>query len=195
MGRWQRAGILTLLIAAVVGGGVAYVAVTNRKRGKRWDLLWPETKRKVNELEAVAKVNGLDVMFWDGWRDPKTTLENIAKGTSKVKDAFGSGHTWGSDFDIVFRGAGGLPSWPDGILTRPDGSEYINPQWLKLGRLGEALGLSWGGRWRTLGTVGRKGSGLFDGPHFQLPRSMTAIRGQYGTNYVAFLKTKGVVVV
>ena len=92
MTRFQRIGFVALLIAAILGGGaVAYVAVTNRKRGKRWSLLWPETRAKVLQLEKLAQANGLSVMFWDGWRDPAETLLNIAKGTSKVKDAFGSG--------------------------------------------------------------------------------------------------------
>ena len=146
----------------------------NRKVGKRWNYLWPQTRAKVNELEALAKANGLDVMFFDGWRDPAETLKNIQKGTSKVKDAYSSKHTWGAAFDMVFVNAVGMPSWPD----------KTDPRWHQLGALGESIGLQWGGRWK-----------FFDGPHFQLPFSLTAARAAHGNDYRGYLLTKGVEVV
>lgn len=192
MGTWQRAGILTLLVAAIIGGGVAYVAVTNRKRGPRWTRLTPTMRRKVNELEQKARSQGLNVMFWDGWRDPSVTIANIKAGTSKLKDPLSGYHTWGEGADIVFRDAMGLPNWPEGVLKRPDGSEYINPQWLKLGKVGESIGLKWGGRWRRLGTAIAPGRGLFDGPHFQSARTVASIRAQWGNNYAGYLQSQGV---
>ena len=134
------------------------------------------------QLIREANRQGLDVMFWDGWRDPAETLHNIAKGTSKVKDAYGSKHTWGVAFDIVFKDALGLPSWPPGA-PNPD------PRWYKLGEIGEQLGLKWGGRWFNPQTK----QGFFDGPHFELPDfNMTTARNAYGINYQGWLAYKGV---
>jgi len=39
------------------------------------------------------------------------------------------------------------------------------PHWVTLGKLGESLGLEWGGRWKTP-----------DLPHFQIPSSAAPIR-------------------
>lgn len=181
MTRWQRIGLIVLVLAAIAGGG--YFAVTaGRKYGKRWTWLLPEAQRKALELERLAKANGLNVMFWDGWRDPAETLQNIAKGTSKVADAWASNHTWGIAFDMVFKNAIGLPEWPAGP-PNPD------PRWYRLGELGESIGLKWGGRWWNPQTK----TGFFDGPHFELPNiALTDLRAKYGTNYQQWLSAKGV---
>ena len=172
MTRWQRIGILLLVVGAIAGTGY-YAVTTGRKRGKRWTWLVPEARTKAIQLVREANRQGLNVMFWDGWRDPAETLHNIAKGTSKVKDAYGSKHTWGVAFDIVFKDALGLPSWPPAS----------DPRWQKLGAIGKQLGLKWGGDFR----------GFFDGPHFELPDfNMTTARNAYGINYQGWLAYKGV---
>lgn len=147
---------------------------TIRRSGDRWNKMLPEAQIKVDELIALAKKNGLDVMFYDGWRSPEDTLKNIEAGTSKVTDAYSSLHTWGVAFDIVFVDpVTGGSSW----LTDND------KRWVKLARLGEALGLKSGGlMWG------------WDWPHFQLSGySGVAFKQRYGTNYEAFLaKNTGV---
>ena len=50
------------------------------------------------------------------------------------------------------------------VQGKPDWSSK-SPQWLQLGRLAEACGLEWGGRWR----------GLVDLPHIQLPNWRTYV--------------------
>lgn len=168
----QRVGFVVLLVGAIAGGG--YWAVTaGRRQGKRWAWLTAEARTKATALVAEANRQGLNVMFWDGWRDPQVTLENIAKGTTKVKDAYGSRHTWGVAFDLVFKNPVGLPSWPDAD----------DPRWQKLGRIGKQMGLRWGGDFST----------FFDGPHFYLPSfSMATARRVYGINYQGWLAYKGV---
>lgn len=163
-----------LAVGLLLAGGGGYVAVTNRKAGDRWERMLPELKVKVLELELQARDRGLDVMFWDGWRDPQETLRNIAAGTSKVKDAFGSLHTWGAAADIVFRNAAGVPYWP----------ADTDPRWKRLATLGEALGLKSGGfMWG------------WDWPHFQLPGvTASGLKQKWGNNYAAFLGSRGVMV-
>lgn len=144
-----------------------------RKIGSRWNKMLPQAQQKSEQLVALAKNNGLNVMFYDGWRAPEETVKNIEAGTSKVDDAYSSLHTWGVAFDIVFidpttKGA----SW----LTDND------PRWRKLAMLGESIGLKSGGlMWG------------WDYPHFQL-RGYTAekLKQQYGNNYNAFLTINGV---
>ena len=172
MNRWQKLGLLILAIGAIAAGG--YYAVTGgRKVGRRWTWLVPEARTKIGQLEREARRQGLDVLFWDGWRDPGETLANIAKGTSKVKDAYGSKHTWGVAFDIVMKNAVGLPEWPPAS----------DPRWQRLGAIGERLGLKWGGRF----------TGFFDGPHFEIPEfNLTTARNTYGVNYQGWLAYKGV---
>lgn len=156
---------------ALLGGG--YMAVTNRKAGPRWDRMLPEARAKAEQLEQLANARGLTVMFWDGWRDPAATLKNIAAGTSKVTDALGSLHTWGVAFDIVFRNAAGLPEWP------PE----TDPRWRQLAEIGKSIGLYSGGlNWG------------WDWPHFQLPGyTSSALKQQWGGNYLAFLQSRGAV--
>lgn len=169
MKAWQA-----VALALIVAGGGGFLAVTNRKTGPRWERLLPELRAKVLQLEAKARERGLDVMFWDGWRDPAETLKNIAAGTSKVKDAYGSLHTWGAAADIVFRNAAGVPYWP----------ADTDPRWRQLAEVGEAVGLMSGGRqWG------------WDWPHFQL-RGVTAsaLKQKYGNNFMAWLGQHGVAV-
>lgn len=167
-----------LLALALAGGAIAlaggYYVTTDRMRGPRWDRLLPDAKRKAQQLVAAAKAAGLDVMFWEGWRDPAASAKNIAAGTSKVKHPLDSLHVWGSAFDIVFRNAAGLPSWPPETDLR----------WRKLAVIGQQLGLLSGGlMWG------------WDWPHFQLPGvSAGALRQAYSDNYVAFLQSQGATV-
>jgi hypothetical protein len=149
-------------------------AVEGRMSGPRWDRLTPEAKAKATELVDAARARGLDVMFWDGWRDPEESAKNIAAGTSKLKDPLDSLHVWGVAFDLVFRGALGQPTWP----------EANDPRWRELAELGASLGLN---------------SGLlmwgWDGPHFQLPdTSAVALRSRWGGDYLAFLSNAGATV-
>lgn len=178
MTRWQQVGIVVLIVGAIAGGGY-YMATAGRRQGKRWLWLTPTARTKALAVLAEANRQGLNVMFWDGWRDPQQTLENIAAGTSKVKDAYGSKHTWGVAFDIVFKNPLGLPSWPD----------KSDPRWQRLGRIGKQLGLRWGGDWYNFQTQ----KGFFDGPHFELPDfSLVTARTAYGKNYQGWLAYKGV---
>lgn len=149
-------------------------AVESRMTGPRWDRLTPQAKAKAQELVNLARDRGLDVMFWDGWRDPEASAANIAAGTSKLKDPLDSLHVWGVAFDLVFRGTLGQPTWP----------EPNDPRWRELAELGESIGLK---------------SGLlmwgWDGPHFQLPdTSAAALRGRWGGDYLAFLTDAGATV-
>lgn len=161
--------------AAQTGAEVVTATLTGgRATGPRWERLLPAAQDKVRELVQLAQQNGLDVMFWEGWRDPSAEQSNIAKGTSHLKDPLNSLHVWGTAFDIVFRNAVGAPSWPDAS----------DPRWLQLANLGESIGLRSGGK-----------SWGWDWPHFELPGYTAAsLRSQYGDNFLAFLSDNGAAV-
>lgn len=62
-------------------------------------------------------------------------------------------HNYGLAFDVVPTAYKSLPDW------NPEG-----PAWETLGRIGESLGLEWGGRWRSK-----------DLPHFQIPSGLAPL--------------------
>lgn len=191
--RWEYilaaifAAIAVAGIGGVIGNKRAGVAGSGRRmRGGRWANLPDRNRRLIIELIDRAKRAGLNVDFFDGWRSPETQRAKL--GAGKLKDLFNSYHVWGEAFDIVFINAAGGWYWPIGVLTRSDGSQYINPMWEQLGRIGESLGLKWGGRWYNLTTK----SGFFDGAHFQSALSMPQMRGMWATNTAGYLRQQGV---
>lgn len=154
--------------ALLFAGGLSMV---DRKRGARWHNLHQELRRLVPLIEADAAAAGLDVMFWDGWRDPQASAANIAAGTSKLKDPFNSLHVWGLAVDFVFRGTLGQPTWP---------ADH-DPRWRALAQIFERHGLKSGGlMWG------------WDWPHAELPGyAMAELRRRYGTNFLAFIADGG----
>lgn len=164
---WLAIGAGALLLA----GGPVLQTMSDRKRGPRWENLHPELRRVVPLIEAFGWSVGLDVMFWDGWRDPQASAANIAAGTSRLKDPFNSMHVWGLAVDFVFRGKLGQPSWP------PDS----DPRWRALAAIMERHGLKSGGlAWG------------WDWPHGELQgHPVSELRRRYGTNYLAFIVDAG----
>lgn len=169
---------MAAIAAAALGGG--YYVMSNRMNGQRWNNLLPEMQNKVLQLLELAGRNGLQVMFWDGWRPPEESAKNIAAGTSKVSNPLNSLHVWGAAADIVFRDAAGMPTWLEDA-SKPAG--WVDPRWVKLAELGKSIGLLSGGL-----------SWGWDWPHFQLPQYMAGtLVAKYNGDYRGFLKSRGVV--
>lgn len=165
--------ILAGVVAATFGG---YMYMTDRMTGDRWNKLTPKAQRLALQVVSKAQAAGLNVMFYDGWRSAEEQKKNMDKGTSWVSDPYSSKHVWGIAFDIVFKNAAGLPTWPD---PKVPGNKAL---WTRLGEIGEGLGLFWGGRWDH-----------FDGPHLQLTDvTVAGLKRQYGENVAQFLRDKGV---
>lgn len=173
--------LIALGAAAIMVTGGGYFFVTNRQTGNRWTRLLPETRAKAQQLIDQARAAGLDVMFWDGWRPPEASAENMRAGTSKVKSPFDSLHVWGVAIDIVFVNAAGFPTWLEDA-SKPAG--WVDPRWKKLAAIGQQLGLYSGGlNWG------------WDWPHFQMPGyAASTLRARYGNDYLAFLTQRGVAV-
>lgn len=167
-------GLGLLGAGLLVGGGVYVVQNRDRMNGPRYDRLLPSTKRKLDAHLAQAQAAGLDVMFFDGWRDPVASAKNISNGASKLTDPLDSFHVWGLAYDLAFRNAVGLPYWP------PDS----DPRWLQLAQMGPAVGMNSGGlMWG------------WDWGHFQEPGiNIAALKSQYRGDYLSYLTNSGAIV-
>lgn len=108
--------------------------------------LAPEFRPLAVELIARCVEAGIAIMIIDTLRTPSEQADNLAKGVSWTMN---SKH---------------LPQPPSGLsraidlapyevynLAGPDKLKWDSkdPVWLKMGLIGESLGLRWGGRWKT----------------------------------------------
>lgn len=106
-----------------------------------------ELARRVERLIESASQNGLGLYVFEGYRslDRQKALHDSGRGVTNAKPG-NSFHNYGLAVDVVFRNADGAPSWAE------------SHEWEKLGRLGKAEGLVWGGDWKK----------PVDRAHFQL---------------------------
>jgi len=127
------------------------------------DDLTREMRPLAMELIARATDQGIAVLIVDTLRTAAEQAANLAKGVS-----------WTLDSKHLPQKPSGLSDAIDLVLYEtyqlhgPDKLQWDtkDPAWLKLGLIGEKLGLRWGGRWKTP-----------DSGHFEL------VRGEF--SYVA----------
>jgi len=106
---------------------------------RKLDDLSDRFRPKAFELLARLTEAGIPVMIVDTLRTPEEHAANLAKGVSWTKH---SKHLDGDAIDIcpysvyALYGADKL-MWDSGDLI-----------WTRIGPIGEALGLRWGGRWK-----------------------------------------------
>ena len=114
------------------------------------------------ELLARCAEAGLAVMIVDTLRTPEEHAANLARGVSWTER---SKHLTGDAIDVA----------PYSIyqLHGADKLQWDNadPAWLAIGRIGEALGLRWGGRWR------QKDMGHFEWQPERVPVMLSAFEG------------------
>lgn len=145
--------------------------------------LHPTLQKKAEELIALCKSNGISIKISECVRTVEEQDALYAKGRTapgnKVTNAKGSSyssmHQWGVAFDFY------LDMDIDGDGAKSDDA-YNNVTGLfdKVGRLGQSIGLEWGGAWKS----------IKDRPHFQLPdwgSTTTKLKNVYGTpnNFMA----------
>lgn len=102
--------------------------------------LSPRFRPLACELLARCVEQGIGVAIVDTLRTPAEQAANLAKGVSWTTH---SKHLDGDAIDICPYATWDL-----------HGSDKLNwddadPVWIKLGAIGEALGLRWGGRWKV----------------------------------------------
>jgi peptidoglycan L-alanyl-D-glutamate endopeptidase CwlK len=104
--------------------------------------LHPKVQSKVSELLAKCKKEGIEILIYSTYRDVESQNALYAQGRTKagkiVTNAKGgqSYHNYRVAFDFVpiFNGK---PLWND------------NKAITKVGEIGESIGLSWAGRWKS----------------------------------------------
>ena len=107
----------------------------------------PELKERTERFLSAAEAQGLRVQLFEGFRSTERQKQLYESGTGVTNAKPGNSfHNYGLAVDVVFRDAKNRPSWDE------------SHDWTKLGRLGKAAGLSWGGDWKK----------QVDRPHFQL---------------------------
>lgn len=126
------------------------------------DDLSPAFRLKAFELIARCAEVGVPVMIIDTLRTPEEQAENLRRGVSwTLRSKHLPQPPLGRSLAIdvcpydVFQLHG-----PDKLKW--DGND---PVWQTIGRIGEGLGLRWGGRWKRTPDLG----------HFELPVSETEI--------------------
>lgn len=119
---------------------------------QRLDDLHPDFKPLAVKLLARLVEAGIHVKIVDTLRTEEEHRQNLARGASWVKR---SKHCDGLAIDIC--------PWLTWDLNGPDKLQWdsSDPVWERIGKIGEAAGLVWGGRWakRDLG-------------HFEMPSSI-----------------------
>lgn len=102
------------------------------------DDLHPDFRPKAVELLARCLEAGIPLMIVDTLRTQAEHEANLAKGVSWTKH---SKHLDGLAIDVCPFESFQL-NGPDKLQWKSD-----DPVWQKIGPIGEALGLRWGGRW------------------------------------------------
>lgn len=111
--------------------------------------LEPKFRKKVKRLLSQAKKEGIELRVTSAFRDCEEQNKLYAQGRTSSGEIVTnakcgkSSHNYKLAVDVVeFKN--GKPQWK-------------NPNWGRIGQLGEAEGLEWGGRWKS----------FKDRPHFQ----------------------------
>ena len=108
------------------------------------DILYPPFACLIIKLFAKARSEKLSVCIYETYRSQERQRELFNKGATKLKK--NGMHHFGIAADFVFLDIDGNPSW-DGKYN-----------WARMGKIGQSLGLEWGGSWID----------FVDKPHFQL---------------------------
>jgi hypothetical protein len=105
---------------------------------RRLDDLSADFKPLAMAFLARLTEAGIHVLIVDTLRTPAEHAHNLANGTSWINH---SKHLDGDAIDVC----------PYALydLTGPDKLQWdaTDPIWQKIGRIGESVGLKWGGRW------------------------------------------------
>ena len=123
---------------------------------RKVDDLMPAMQEKARAFAGAMAEAGVPFIFTCTRRTQAEQDELFSRGRTKpgpkVTWTLKSKHIDGEAFDIVIC-KDGIPQWN----IKTDVDEDGIPDYTEAGQIGEAIGLVWGGRWRTP-----------DFPHFQL---------------------------
>lgn len=83
--------------------------------------------KKLFIVQSFRSAADQAVLYAQGRTTPGKIVTHAKPGSSY--------HEWGLAFDVAIANAAGQPSWPNDVAL-----------WTQIGRFGEELGLTWGGR-------------------------------------------------
>ena len=141
--------------------------------------LHPVLQKKVEQLKILCAQNGITIGISECLRTTAEQDALYAKGrttggsivTNCKGSTYSSMHQWGVAFDFY------LVMDVDGDgKTSDDAFNDATGLFEKVGKLGQSIGLEWGGSWKS----------IKDKPHFQLPdwgSTATNLKRLYGTAY------------
>lgn len=117
-------------------------------------MLHPALAEKVKKMIDICTAEGLTVDIFQGYRSFEEQQKLYLQRPKVTNASSGkSWHNYGLAVDLVFKDNGKW-SWKD------------THNWSRLGEIGEAFGLEWGGRWK----------GIVDKPHFQLRGGLSIVK-------------------
>ena len=134
---------------ATDGKAAIEVADSIKKKLKGFN---PDAAQKAIDLYLACKDKGINIKIISGYRSFDEQEKLYAQGRTTpgpiVTNSRGgqSNHNSGKAFDIAIIGKNGEIEWE-------------SPEYSNAGKIGESLGLSWGGNWKT----------FKDEPHFETP--------------------------
>jgi peptidoglycan L-alanyl-D-glutamate endopeptidase CwlK len=111
--------------------------------------LTPLMQEKIKEFAARMAETGIPWMITCTFRSPEEQLELWSRGRNgdtrpKVTWTKKSMHTKRTAFDIAIL-SDGSPTWD--LKANVNANDV--PDYTEAGQIGESLGLTWGGRWRS----------------------------------------------
>jgi hypothetical protein len=100
-------------------------------------------------MELIARITeaGIAVLIVDTLRTEGEQADNLARGVSATLNSFHLARMSPSGRGAMAIDLAPFETWN---LHGPDKLQWdpADPVWAKMGAIGEALGLTWGGRWR-----------------------------------------------
>lgn len=140
--------------------------------------LHPELQKKIEELMSLCAKNGITIGIAECVRTVAEQNALYAKGrtapgkvvTNCKGTDYKSMHQWGVAFDFYLK----CDANKDGRVNSLDSYYDATGLFAKVGKLGQSIGLEWGGSWTS----------IIDKPHFQLPQWGSTAKNliaKYGT--------------
>lgn len=140
--------------------------------------LHPELQAKIQELMVLCTKNGITIGIAECVRTVAEQNALYAKGrtapgkivTNCKGTDYKSMHQWGVAFDFYLK----CDANKDGKVNSTDAYYDTTGLFAKVGKLGQSIGLEWGGSWTS----------IVDKPHFQLPNWGSTAKNliaKYGT--------------
>ena len=137
---------------------------------RKLEDLHPHVAKLAREFIDACHKEGIDILVTSTFRDGEAQAALYAQGRTKpgpkvtnARPGF-SFHNWHCAFDVVPL-VHGKPAWDNHDL------------WVKLGHIGERVGLEWAGNWHSFPEF----------PHFQWTGGATLADFQHGKTLDSFL--------